>query len=75
MPTTLLSNPRSLRVWALVAIGTIVLSSILSAAFDEPGDGNDPFLAELGNYAVLIGVALLLGVAIAAVVRAARRRT
>jgi len=74
MPTSGLPDPRSLRLWLLIAVGTIGVSLALSAALDKPGDGNDPFLAELGNVAALAGMALLAGVAVVATVRALRSR-
>ena len=63
----------SLGIWALVAVGVIVVGVALSAAFGEAGDGNDPFLAEVGNIGQLVAAAALLVIGVVALTRATRR--
>jgi hypothetical protein len=64
---------RSLLVWAGAAILAIVAFMALSAALDKPGDGNDPFLAEVGNLGAIVAMAALLAIAATGAVRALRR--
>jgi uncharacterized membrane protein YdjX (TVP38/TMEM64 family) len=64
-------NP--LLIWAGAAIVATAAFMVLSAAFDKPGEGNDPVIAEIGNIGALIAFALLIVVAVVAVARAVRR--
>ena len=64
-------NP--LLVWAGAAIVATAAFMVLSAAFDKPGEGNDPLIAELGNIGALIAFAALVVVAVVAAVRTVRR--
>ena len=65
-------NP--LLLWAGVAIIATAAFMTLSSVLDEPGDANDPLLAEIGNIGALLAFAALLVVAVLAVVQAVRSR-
>ena len=65
---------RPLLVLAGLAVALIVGFMALSAAFDKPGDANDPFLAEVGNLGSIVAAAGLLAIGVIAAVRAARGR-
>lgn len=66
-------NGRPLAMWAGAAILAIVAFTVLSAAFGKDGDGNDPFLAEVGNIGSLVAVAALLVIALVAIAGRLRR--